>query len=99
MYKVLIESLDGNPITERTGRSRCKALGQKLPKEGAYLIFHYVFEDGEKRCESPGVCIATDAVEHIGNEYNFRDDSGRQFKLIVLEEVKEKGDGYGSESL
>lgn len=82
MIKVILESLDGNSITPRTGKTKVSASTEKLPSNGDCQIFLY---DAEEECESPGVRIATDGLEKLGNEYKFYDDAKRPFKVTILD--------------
>lgn len=82
MIKVELEALDGQPITERTGKSKVRAFTKELPKEMNYQIFGY---DNEN-CDSPGVCISIQGLESIGNEYKFHDHGKRLFKVTVIDE-------------
>lgn len=81
MIKVKLEALDNKPITPRTGKCSVMAEIFHLPKEGNMLIFGYVDED----CESPGVRMATDGIEQIGNEIKFYDNAKRPFMITLLE--------------
>lgn len=76
---VELEALDKKPITERTGAFRIKATTDKIPQEGGYQFFFYV-----DKVDSPGVAIATDGIERIGNEIKFFDLTKRPFKMTIL---------------
>ncbi len=78
-FEVELEALDGNPITKRTGKAKVSAETNRLPIEGAVQIFIYKNET----CDSPGVQIATDGIERIGNEIKFFDDAKRPFKITI----------------
>lgn len=80
MIQVYLEALDGNPITQRTGKSLVRAEMSSLPIEGSVHLFFYVNE----KCESPGVQIATDDLERVDNEYSFVDDKKRPFKVTII---------------
>lgn len=79
MIKVKLEALDGYDITPRTGKSIVEAQTASLPQEGGYQIFLYT-----EKCDSPGVAIATDGVERLGNEIKFFDFNKRAFKITIL---------------
>lgn len=85
MISCELEALDGKPITPRTGKALVKAETMHLPVEKGISIFIY---DNET-CESPGVHIATDNLENIGNEYRFFDDAKRPFRMTILSLPKE----------
>lgn len=78
----MLQALDGNPITPRTGKASVIATTDRLPIEGELQIFMY---DEKEGCESPGVRVATDRIERIGNQIKFCDDKNRPFKITILE--------------
>lgn len=80
LIKVKLESLDGKVITARTGKTSVMAETPRLPVEGKSQIFLYLDED----CDSPGISIATDGIEQIGNEIKFYDLHKRPFKITLL---------------
>lgn len=81
MIKVILEALDNNPITPRTGKAKVQGECDHLPIEGKPMIVMY---DSSENTESPGVRIHTDNVEQIENVIRFYDDARRAFKLTIL---------------
>lgn len=84
MYKVKISTLDGLPITPRTGKSECIAITSSLPINGNYQSFIYYQEN----CESPGVEIYIQNLEHINDEFLLCDYGKRQFKVKIIEKLE-----------
>lgn len=82
MHKIILEALDGKVITPRTGKVAVKGDIRKLPEENDYLMV--VFAE-EELTESPGVFVAINGLETLGNEYRFSDDKKRPFKITVVE--------------
>ena len=85
MHKVILEALDGKVITPRTGKAIVKGEIKKLPEEQDYLMVMFAEKE---LTESPGVFIAINGLETLGNEYRFSDDSKRPFKITVVENGK-----------
>lgn len=87
MIKVLIEALDGKPITPRTKTYKETANVSESPTERGYSFFWYVDPVGD----SPGVAIGTDDfsvyLDENGNEiWLFTNVEKRKFKCTVLNE-------------
>lgn len=82
MIKVILEALDGNVITPRTGKSKVKGSIKALPKEDDYLMV--IFDESEGT-ESPGVFTEINNLELIGNEYRYIDYDNRNFSITVIE--------------
>lgn len=83
MIKVILEALDGEVITPRTGKSTVKGVIRALPKEDDYLMV--VFDESEGT-ESPGVFTEINNLELIGNEYRYVDHDNRNFSIVVLDD-------------
>lgn len=80
MVKITLEALDNKVVTRRTGKSKVRGDIRKLPQEGDYLMIIF---DEEEKTESPGVYVAINGLEIIGNEYRFSDDGKRPFKISI----------------
>jgi hypothetical protein len=78
--KIVMEALDSNPITPRTGKAKVKAEIPSFPEEGKKLFCFYRDED----CESPGVHIETNGIEQMGNEIKFYNYEKRAFKITLV---------------
>lgn len=79
MIKVILEALDGNPITPRTGKHKVQANIDSIPLEGKQSFFYYDNED----CESTGVVIMTYGLERIENELLFNSHEKRAYKITI----------------
>lgn len=79
--KIKLESLDGQVITPRTGKTSVIAEITRLPIEGWKTTALYLNED----CESPGVSVETNNVERLGNEIKFYDCRNRPFMITLLD--------------
>lgn len=82
MIKIILEALDGEVITKRTGKSKVKGEIRSLPREKDYLLV--VFDESEDT-ESPGVFTEINNLELIGSEYRYRDYDNRLFSIKILE--------------
>lgn len=82
LIRVIIESLDGKLITERTGKTKCRAQTASLPMEDSSMILMYL---PEELTESPGVYIHVYGLERVDSEYRFVDHDRRPFKLTVID--------------
>ena len=80
IIKVKLESLDGQVITPRTGKTSVLAELIYLPHEGQTITCMYLDED----CESPGVRMETNGIEQYGSEIKFYDYDRRPFKLTLI---------------
>lgn len=83
MHKIILESLDGEVITPRTGKIAVKGEIRKLPENGDYLMV--IFDESEDTV-SPGVCTEINGLEQVENEYKYFDYSKRPFKITVVGE-------------
>lgn len=87
MYKVELEALDGKPITERTGKAKVTGVAASKPIPRWNFIVMYDKDQAEHPTDpSPGVAVASEIVEHIGNEYRITDVDGRTFRAILNKE-------------
>jgi hypothetical protein len=83
LFHVIIESLDGKVITERTGKTKCRAQTAFLPREDSSLVLMYL---PEEKTESPGVSMHVYGLERMDSEYRFIDHGKRPFKLTVIKD-------------
>lgn len=91
-YKVEIISEDNKPITERTGSIR--AIGTTTyPKPIVGLPFIVMYDPGQASHPtnpSPGISSWPAFVEQIGNEFRYKDEQGRAFRVRYLSNILDK---------
>lgn len=84
--RAILEALDGEPITPRTGISKITGTLSSLPEYPAPFILMYDPNQAVHDTKpSPGVILFPQNIERIDKEYKFVSEELRPYKLTVLD--------------
>jgi hypothetical protein len=84
--KAILEALDGQPITPRTGISKITGTLNSLPEyPGPFILMYDPDQAIHETRPSPGVIMYPRDVERVYNEFRFLSEELRPYKLTIIE--------------